>query len=188
MVKHMAPKVEKKYFDTLVSGSAVTAATITPLGLIAQGSDVNQRVGNTIVLTSIQFKGDCVVGDATNFVRHMIVLDRDSNGVAPVTADILDASTITSTIWCPYNNDNKLRLRVLYDNVYNINTVNQPYVLDKQFLKLGGKKGIQSVYAASGAAQVNLLTNQLYSLVVSDSALGPHPAVFFGYRLRYTDA
>lgn len=187
MVKHMQPKIEKKYFDTQINISVVSAATITPLELITQGSDVIQRIGNTITVTSVQFKGDVLTGDATNFIRHILFIDKDSNGAAPALVDVLDTSVITQPIWSPYNNDNKFRFRIIYDNVYNVNTVNQPFVMDKQFIKTG-KKGLQSTFAASGGVQANLLSNQIYSILVSDSALGPHPGGYFGYRVRYQDA
>ncbi len=99
-----------------------TTGSVTPLNLIRAGSSFFNRIGRRIELRSIHMKGTINQIRTTNswdYVRVMIVYDRQTNGALPAIADILQstdqAGTNTTTSFSDINLNNRDRFQVLRD-------------------------------------------------------------------------
>lgn len=79
-------------------------AVITPLNLVRTGSSINNRIGRRIEMKSVRITGRLEAVRTVNvedYVRILVIYDRQTNGALPAFADILadileDASTISS--------------------------------------------------------------------------------------------
>ncbi len=95
--------VEKKFFDTIISGFYDTAAEVlTSVNLIPQGVTEATRVGRKCTVTDINIKGEVRWDSITwatlesSQVRLVLVLDKQANGANPAFADVFDTSTSTT--------------------------------------------------------------------------------------------
>lgn len=130
---------EKKYITTAidtvcgqsVGGAGTTAPIIQLINGVAQGSDYNNRVGRKTLNKSVFIRyairpvpfwknggsgyGD--VGDKfvvpPSVVRMILVLDEQTNGVAPTVANVLDNTN--NVITAQLNPDNRERFKILMD-------------------------------------------------------------------------
>lgn len=121
-----ARKAEIKTIDTLpLLKSISTTAVFTLLNGVQEGAGFNNRVGRKIMMRSVRITGNVFfegggAGNSSNdYVRIMIVYDRQPNGAVPAIADILasqnDTTTVDSTAWANLNMNNAERFYVIRD-------------------------------------------------------------------------
>jgi hypothetical protein len=113
-VNKLLSEVERKTFDVAAT-QAVGAATagIIQLSSIPQGDDFNQRDGRKVTFVSSQMRYTFQGTTNNTGYRVMVLVDKQSNGITPVPADILTAPT---DIRSPMTIEFKERFRVLHDN------------------------------------------------------------------------
>lgn len=179
-VKRMMPKPEWKYADIITTGTTITTtATITNLIPLAQGSSDDDRQGDKVTWRSL-FHRMSVTPNATagvNFLRVMIIQDKQNNGTAPTAAQIFQTST---NYLSPLNDDFGKRFKVLFDRTYTVDTDANGAQVDKIYRKLR----IVTEYAGAGSVVPN--TNGIYLVQLSDQATnGPTTSTYT--RLRYID-
>lgn len=94
------PKTEIKHYATNISSVAFsTTAQFTQLVAgITQGSGVSNRIGNEIVVKSIQIRGHCTASLTTvlNHNRLIILVDKQPNGATPAFTDIYNTASCDS--------------------------------------------------------------------------------------------
>jgi len=99
-----------------------TTAVVTPLNLIRAGSTYVNRIGRRIEMKNIRITGSLtplrtVAG--TDYLRLMIIYDRQTNGAVPAIADILQttdqAAANTTTAQSGINLNNRDRFSILRD-------------------------------------------------------------------------
>lgn len=177
--------VEKKYLDT--SNSAVTlsnTAYVANLTGMIQGTDYNQREGNSIKANSIQCRytlkcNPNITASLGQAVRVALVMDKDNQGSAPSQLDIFETADVNS----PLNHTNGKRFSVLYDKVHTTapdasNAVVQHkfYIPCKNHLKF------------SGATASATRENHIYLVMYSDTNTATNePTVDYYARFRYVD-
>lgn len=194
--------------------NVVAPADIVCVNLIAPGSSFFNRIGRKIEMknfrcvASISFIPPQTPNTAfqSNYVRMLLVYDRQTNGSFPVISDILQttdfAGTNTTTTYSGVNLNNRDRFSILRDTRIMLPTVvssssgNQLLGIDfadptkpinnfDYFVKL---KGLTTMYKADSAVPGigDIATGGLYWILYSDATSSPW-ICDVQMRLRYHD-
>lgn len=208
----IAKDIETKVYQSSIAPIAITnTGVIYPLTSIIQSVANDGRVGDEIQLEKCTFNFDCIAsqaalgswlaGDAYNNLRVIIFRwYENSLNYSPVVADVINTGLLSYTYLAPYNYDsiNEGSLHVCYDKTFILE--NTPYWNGSTTLFASGQSSIHNdlnhqLYGRKlGKKKVifndALLTgsNQLFILLVSDSAATPHPYAQWNSTIHYTDA
>lgn len=120
-MRSLAP--EMKALDIPRTNYALnTTAVITPLNLIQTGSTFCNRIGRKIEMVSVRINGYLTpirTGGTQDYLRCMIIYDRQVNGAVPSISDILQttdqATTNSTTSHSGINLNNRDRFLVVRD-------------------------------------------------------------------------
>jgi hypothetical protein len=177
--------IETRVLDFDVAGQSIsTTPTVTYASGIAQGTDIGNRVGDSIKVQHLEFCGRLAINSSATFsaIRVLLVRDMENAGAAPAATDILETVSGTVTTRSPLNYLNKKRFSVLYDNFTVLDTasaytqpVRMTMPLDRH-ISYRGTGGTVSA-AAEGA---------LFWLFVSDEATNT-PTISVYTQVWYTD-
>lgn len=197
-VKRIQSKEEIKFADVYQNGVSIgTTPVLTALNLVASGTDDNNRIGDSVHATSIQGRYDFISASAAlapTIIRMIVFWDRQPNGFAPTVSNVLDLSTISSSLYAPYHRSYQKRIKIIYDKVIVINpniggttsgTTDAlvPMAIYKRFKR---KLNREVKYNDVSATITTIQTNSLYLLQVSNNNTNP-PLVVAGYRFYYKD-
>lgn len=176
----IAKQSELKYFDTTVGPSIDDAGYLSCLSLVPQGDTDTSRDGDQLYATSMQVKGYFSCADTTNQVRLIFFIWKPET--SPTNDDILATTTKGSINYvnAPYHHDGRGSFTVLSDRCYSLALGTTS--AKKQFshnIKLNKKLK----YNAGTTAGYN----QIWFMVLSDSAAVSHPSVNMTSRLRFRD-
>lgn len=182
-VKHLAP--ELKLTDVNLQQSNVTSAgSIQHVTTIAQGTDTNQRVGNTINVRNISIHITyTAASDATGTATMRYALVQDKQQIAdgpPAVLDVFNSADPKITLPAVGSRE---RFRVLWMTKpftqTEMNTGTRPYT--REFVWNGN---LQVDY--NGTATTDQQKNALYFIILIDSTA--NTADFTGtLRVQYTD-
>lgn len=196
--------VEIKYFDDFSAGTLgiTQTPTIFSLSNIAQGSDLTNRVGDKItpkwLMLQYELQQAAAMVGYNNFVRVVIVKDKEQNGVDPTYSGADDSvfeAPVAGVTEClvPKLKTNLKQFQILYDKTHNLGTqsttATQTFnngnvgIKVKKLIKLSG----QIFYDAAGGADASCKENNLYMMVISQQNVAS--AINFNRytRLAFTD-
>jgi len=185
-----------------------TTANFVCLNAIEEGSSFYNRVGRKVMMRSLQING--VINQTGNngggyeYLRGMIVYDRQPNGAFPAIADLLQdvdlTGAATTNSFSGINMNNRDRFKVLADMRWSIpNDSNSSEVdlvagiLDytknevnvNRFIPLFN---LEAHYKASNGNQTDLSTGNLFLVTFGSNASGSDAyQLAFHARLRYHD-
>lgn len=174
--------VEKKFLDTTQSATTVgTAATIAPLTYIAEGDDYNSRDGHSILTQGMLFRMRMTANatSVVNFLRVMVFIDKEMNGVAPVVADILEAPT---DYLSPLQHDSGRRFSILYDRIHALDYNGHGTAAVNKWFRINH----HVKYTGTTAAAASSKEGQVYLLLLSDNNTNQVGISWYN-RLRFTD-
>ncbi len=183
-------KFEDNTFDSLDVDDASTTGSIVLLNGIAAGTANFNRIGKRLSMRSLWIQLVVERGLTstanTDYVRLMIVLDKQANQAAPIVTEILQLDTPVAPVvdmWAPLNLNNTNRFSVLWETrVALYNNFIQGRIVRK-YLRLSQTV----VFDNSGALVADISTNTLW-LVAIGSALsggGQQPQLNGKIRLRF---
>lgn len=180
------PRPEVKNFDANLASIAIpqpilAAGAITVLNEIAQGTDDENRIGRSTATKSVyyNFVLNFGTGAVPNCIRHMLVWDRQSNGVAPAVTAILDVNS--QPVTAPLELDNRQRFVVLADERYTLSPNGD------QIRFCSGFRNINQKTTWADGVDVPS-TGALLLLMVSDEATVANQPTFYGtWRTRFID-
>lgn len=212
---------EIKSVDVLpavMSQAISTTAVFTLLNPVQEGSSFYNRVGRRITMKSLLLQGYIVTTESNaaptveDYMRLMVIYDRQPNGTFPVLADVLtsynNAGATSSTSLDQINMNNRDRFHVLVDQRTYLHPVGADGVLStvsgttyekngsgqqqtyniKKFIKL---RNLETHYKASSNPAVigDQATGALFLMIVGYAvAVGNAAFNFVGQsRLRYID-
>lgn len=203
-------RAELKSLDTLKTTYALnTTGAISTLNLIRVGSTFCNRIGRRVELTSLAVYGlieSIRTSTVNDWVRIIILYDRQTNGAAPAQADIIQstdqATTNQSDVFSGINLNNRDRfiiirdMRIYLPTVTNtagvLTNVNATDPISKTFrivdyMKLGGM--LTQFKADSAPAVVgDISTGGLFLLTIGRQASGSEGyQASLEFRLRYRD-
>lgn len=189
-VKDQLKTLGETKFELFGTGGVGIAAlhsttTMIPAYDIAQGVDVDQRVGNKITPTGMTIRFSAYRGNADSTLRLLVVRWKPEY-VFINTGLILESgdSGNTNYINAPYETDkiNRKRFEVLHDSCYVLDDGKQNHICKEINVKVNGRPVIYS-----GAAAGAIRANEIHFVWISDSALATAPSVFYTCHARYKD-
>jgi len=173
---------ELKYIDTVVQITGVSnSGNVDLLSGISTGTDLSNRIGRTIKPMYIHLNGSVYLNtnSAQAQVRTIIVVDSETDGVAPVPLDILQVANPLSQ----YNiTTNKGRFQVICDRLTVVDNTQKRIAPVYCTAKL--YKKIQ--YEGTGATISSASKNHLFMLNITDQTANP-PDVVMNVRIRFVD-
>lgn len=185
-VKSLASVIntEKKAFDTVNPVYSVPIANVIVqpsacLTNMAQGTDETTRVGNGILVKSIQGRFS-LEASSPNRVRMIIVRDMQCNGVNPTLNQVLEDATNFNSPLNIISGNAEARFSVIADKVFTLHA-NQPIISDTYYTKTM----IHVNYLGSSNQITDLGQNQIFVFIIKEvdnSVL--HTAY---WRTRYID-
>lgn len=192
-------KVQKKQVKRLITGSqelkakddsvnttADNAGSLTYFNLPAQGDGLSERSGDQIQLKKLMFRFHITGADTTNIFRVIIFRWSQNNALGanvPVTTDILQTANVMS--FYNYTNEHDTKVRILYDKTITLSVTGDTEVDLIKGSLYGTRLGRKII---DFNAATTLGTNQIYMLMISDSAGIPHPSIKGYWRIEYTDS
>lgn len=205
-------KAEVKTIDLPQQINACSQTAIfTLLNPIQEGSSFYNRIGRKICLRSIRLTGQICPrqGISTpggpDYLRVMIIYDRQTNGNFPTFSDVLtsydNTGATTSTCQSHLNMNNTERFKVVRDIRISISSdaVAGANIIDEQVIDYKGKynideysklRGYETHYKASSNPAVigDISTGGLYLMTVGGNVVGSAGySCIWTSRCRYTD-
>lgn len=178
---------EDKFLDTSISLSAMspTGTVIGPFLNPAQGGSGSQRIGDNVNIKNIRLSQIVRCADSTNVSRIIWFRWKDNNSVtAPTTTDVILSSTTPPINRFNDTNIENGRVKIVSDRTITQTLSNNASTTIKMAFygrRLGNKK-------LTFNPALTTSTNQLYCLLLSDSAIAAHPSCDTNIRVTYTDA
>lgn len=155
---------EKHYFDVTGSGNVDTTGSVNLLTGVAQGDDVNNRNGNSIlgktIFLRVLLTRVAANTNPVNFCRILVVKDMENTGTDPAISDILASATTIS----PLNVDHTSRYQVLADRVVPLSANGREGSQHKFYIRVND----HVKYTGSGGAAI--YKNQIYMMLIGDQA------------------
>lgn len=178
--------VEEKVIEVdSASATFNTNGTIYSLSTIVQGTNFNERIGNSIKLQSIDVRYRIFMNTTSGntVVRVIIFRDLDGYGTAPTVTDVL-AQGVGSTTAPLAMHDflNRKRFSYLYDYVDTLSPQGERGFATEVHIPHEG----HILYLGSTAAAASNGKGSLYMLVISDESTNT-PSVAFQSRVVFTD-
>lgn len=180
----LAKREEVKVHDYSIATGIDNAGTVFPLSAVLQGQTQATRIGIQLNPKDLDMRFILTHGDASNIMRLVVFqFHNDDQTFTPGASTILDPTAVTAGngVMAPYNNQNKDEFRVLMDRTYVLEAgaglVKKCYTTLRQRMRKIDYNGT----ATHGA-------ENLYLLVISDSAAVTHPTITGESRLHFTDS
>lgn len=186
---------EYKFVDTLgVTYSLDTSGTtISCINLVAQGLDVNNRIGRKVLMTSCQIRGIIQPAAAAVVVPQIVALslvyDMQADGALATVSGAAGMYVGNNAIDLLNGLNGQNRFRVLWSRVWVIaprtNTAGQGdcFAVD-EYIKMKLPVG----FDGTAATIASLETGGLYMVCRGSLAAGANPAIFFANtRVRFTN-
>ncbi len=176
--------VEYKFHDIVSSVAPGTAPAIIQLTNIPQGDTDVTRDGAQVKLTSIlvRYLYRQHPSSLIDFLRIMIVHDKQTNQSIYNINDLLEASGATTAMNSPLNLDNKYRFHVLYNQVHAM-SINGKRCGNKEFMK---EISLRIRFDNSTPA-ISDLTSSSLSLVIITIDNTNKSSIDIFTRIRYID-
>lgn len=184
---------ELKYIDTTSTGTVNGTGSLTLLNGIAQGQDINQRIGRKVNLKSIFFRLDLYPATTASsptgdIVRILVIYDCQTNSSAPGIGNIL----VSPQYLAPMNLDYRDRFKILIDkhvtmpaNVYTTGALTSGEGMPK-ICKVWKRLNMDEVFNGTAATIGSIATGSIYLLLL---ALGTNVTTANMWcRIRYTDS
>lgn len=184
---------ELKTIDTQTASVIASATTgnIILLSGVAVGTDYNTRIGRKVVIKSVYLRMAAYLTPAApanegDFIRCLLIVDKQANGAAPVISDIFQNSNYID----PLNLNNRDRFKVMYDKMIAFGPSNYaaaaitggaPQPRFKKYFKLCN---YETIFGGTGATVGSIQSNALYLVFLSKQGL---TYVDYNCRVRFMD-
>jgi hypothetical protein len=186
--------VEEKFFDVTAILNADYSGSVVNLSNIAQGTDVSQRDGDSILAQKLTFRGFVIPGAtaAKNFLRMIIFRDMQQDGVDPTPAQVLEVTGSSTAISSPISyfgayGKNRHRYQILLDRTYMAALATERSQLFDEWSHTFSQ-GSHILYDATAGADASNREGALFMLLISDNTgVGNTPGFNYYFRLTFTD-
>lgn len=192
---------EKKYNDETGAFSISDSGTIRLLNGLFLGTSATTRIGQKIMIKSMQIKFQITGPDAGNtptlnsiWLRLMVVYDDQTNGATPALSDIIEDASSSTVVLSPISMANSQRFRILYNKVCVVQSQLATSVEVPTFSDLWDetyqKLNLETHYSNSNAGDVtDIRKGGLFLVMVAftNATSANQPGVTYYSRIRYTD-
>jgi hypothetical protein len=182
--------IEEKFFDVSASSQSVvptSSATVVNLSNIVQGTDWNQRLGNSIRAQNLRIDYSLFCGASTTyaFARCIVFRDLMQSGTDPTAANLLENTAGAVSVNAPYLHYTADRFEVLSDETFAFAAAGGPAAFHRRF---GCRINDHILYSSTAGADASNWQGALYLLVIGDQATaGNQPQIHYWSRLSFTD-
>lgn len=179
---------EDKFRDNFqTSFSSTTTPSLTLLNELGQGTAESNRIGASVKNKSIYIRFFCdnnQSNPAPQYVRYMIVKDKQPNGAVPAITDILNGSTIQSA-----RQINKAkRFQVYRDEVFYVDNNTKAGHVETIFVDLKDGQDDHTEYSGNSGTITDISTNAYYFIHFSNIAgVSNPPIISWTSRMRFID-
>lgn len=190
----MRGSAERKTVDlTSATYACDTTGTVTLLNGVAIGDDFTDRDGRRTTMKSLFIRGTVYPIDETTeptLARIIVVYDRQSNGAAPVFADLLTVTTSVAHL----NLNNRSRFQIIADEQFFIGkvttTATQTYAGSPtgHSVNIFRKLNLETQFSGTGATVASIATGSIYMFTVGNQAVNAGCIFQVATRIRFTDA
>lgn len=174
---------EVKYNDVSFANTAINSAGTQQLIQCVQGSDVQNRTGNSIKVKSIYIRYTTFINSAAPTVpcslRCVVVHDRNPNGTLPNFTDVFTVADINA----PKKLESGRRFKILYDKVHNYQPNGSVEYHYDVYRKLNME---QTEFYSSASTTAAQSTNTLWFFYISNVGVNG-PILGFQSRIRFLD-
>lgn len=185
------PKPEVKYTDTTMgvigAGIPITSGGTTPLSLnnVGMSAPPINRIGAQIATKSVYYNLVFNFGTATApiAIRHLIVWDRQSNGLLPALTDVLSASGLLIT--SPFNLTNRNRFVILVDERHTLSPQGDNIRITTGYRKINQL----TTYEPTGTNNMPFTGNLVVWLISDEptASTTTQPGYYGTWRVRFLD-
>ncbi len=178
--------VETKVNDVTGSTTVGTSAAVYNLSNIAQGSDYNNREGNSILCQGLELRYSLesnFTAANTAFVRLIVVVDNDQRGADPVLTDLLETTSAGLSVCSPALHYINKRFTVLYDHTSALCT---SAASASQYYSVPIKWNRHIKYSATTGVDTSNWEGAIYLFTIGTNNTVP-PTINFFSRLMFTD-
>lgn len=148
---------------------------------INRGTADNQYLGDRITPVGMNIRIQYTRADSTQLFRF-IVIQNKAGGIPLLNTLLASTGNITAPL-SPYDNNYNNTYRVLYDRLVSTDSIRQTTGLLN--IRIGAKK-LRQIWFNDGVG--TLEKGGIYFMVISDSAVTPHPAIDYRARFYFKDA
>lgn len=184
--KVVLSKSESNYTDTVYDASPSYLGLITNLSTIAQGTTDQTRIGDSVLVTSLNLGGYITNQDSYNMVRIIIFKWKGNSSSPPNVTDIIQQAYVgdVKAPFAPLAHDTRKNFTVKWDKTFLCATGadNERQFFKKLVTFKGGLK-LQYLQGSSSATS----KNGLYMLRISDSSAISHPTCNVLCRVNFKD-
>lgn len=176
--------VEYKQFNSQSTAAVITdVPNISELTNIPQGDTGETRDGDSIKWTRIncRYFGQFNPSATSTLVRAMLVCDHQTNQAIYTSTDLLQDATSQDNITSYLNLDNKMRFRILKDQIFQMSPSKPSFKLEWNV-----PLGMKCRFSGASSSINNLTTNSLSIVFISDEPTNS-PTVTGMSRLRFVD-
>ena len=178
-IRHLVNS-EKLHLVTTSSTGISNTGSVAIFNNIAQGDSISGRTGNSILMSDVLLRYECVINSsaASTLVRVIVFIDTEQVGdTNPAVSDVLQSVSTLAGL----NKNQPGRFSVLYDRLVSLNSNGTQSFNDKWYLK---NMDIHAKYNGTTANDIN--KNGIYLLLISDQATNT-PTVSTNLTLGYYD-
>jgi len=171
-----------KYLDSNLSGGALSTGSINPVSNATQGNSDTSRIGDQLVVNSIEISCDAEVStvDINDIIRFTIIQWVPDSTIAPTLAQIY-ASPGAAITNSPFTHDNSDLVRVLWDHKMPLSSTGMGTAVKSAILTVIPNRIVKFSAGTSNG------TNQIYLIITSNSTLAPHPLFNAFVRVNFYD-
>jgi hypothetical protein len=178
-------KSRVKVSDTQINMAVDTATAVTLLNGLGKGTDLNQRVGQTVRNLSLEFHCNNAVTAATGIDqshRVIVVWDKQPNGAALTYADVMDGGT---TGLQDYNQI--ARFNILLDKLIYLNATGEAGSARVWSKKIVLNR-LTHFNAGNAGTIADIVTGSIYIIASGSAGAGATAGGITGYcRLLFSD-
>lgn len=184
-------EIEHKWYDRVSTGNADNAslAVANPMTGFVRGTGVNNYIGSSIKVTSLEIRGQLIAADPPgNTMRMIITQDKTTSTTGPTLGTLLNTTLGAPAIIAPFNKDYSDTYTLIKDKVFLLTNdgAGASNFLPRNFrIFISGKKLRQLKFTAGAG---NADAGAIWVSFVSDSAVASNPTWSMTFRVNYTDA
>lgn len=181
--RYMRRRAEHKFFDSTVSETIGTTFDVNAITQpIIQGIGGGQRTGDNITYLDLTmvYRIDINSSATTTDIRLVVVLDKQNNGVAPISSDLFVNSGLTATYSA--QQIKAKRFTILLDEIYNVTAGGIAAITKKKVIPLNAT----AAYLGTTDAAASNGKNSMWMFSVSTDNTNK-PGFNMDYQVRFVD-
>lgn len=179
--------LERKQINRSIALTPLAAGAVVLLNRVAVGTNDNQRIGNQVMLKTLQIHVEirALAASFTQRMRIALVYDRQPNGALTTIGSIFDTNNPRGFM----NLNRRLRYKILWNSgLFTMGQFNSGNTIDTTAFEVYIKTDLPVQYSGTGDDIDDITTGAVLFVVQAEAILGINShEIEADIRLRYTD-